>query len=425
MSQSRVDMRCTVNRTHVKANSPALIYVAIDLMCGEGYQQFPAGPERQPLNIALAIDCSGSMQEDNKLEFAQQAAITLVKSLRRYDTISIVSFETKARVEVPPSPANDVAYLEKAIAGIPLGQETDLYEGLRLAWEQIMTSADRSSINRVILLTDGEPTRGRTKPNDFASLANQIRQSGVPVTTVGVGPTYNEQLLTTIAQMTGSLWYHVSDPSYMEDIFAEEVTQMSKTIVRRPTLTITAHEGTNIVDAYTMRPMVTKLVLPSTYPRFDFGIKDIVAGEDQTLFLRVKIPGRPPGEYPLIRTELGELSSEILITSTENAKLAGAESDPYPRLLWVTGDGMTQVQRFADGETKAKTQVETRLQTLLMDQDLPTVVRTNPNLETAVAQFRDAAEGTRLAPGLMSEDAKKKMRQDATVLKRTKHKKVN
>jgi von Willebrand factor type A domain len=422
MSQSRVELRCTVNRTHVKANSPALLYVAIDLKSGEGYQQFAGGSERQPLNVALAIDCSGSMQEDNKLEFAQQAAISLVKSLRPYDTISIVSFETKARVEVPPSTANDTSSLENAIAGIPLGQETDLYEGLRLAWEQIMISAGRPGINRVILLTDGEPTRGRTKLNDFASLAGQIGQSGVPVTTIGVGPTYNEQLLTTIAQMTGSLWYHVSDPSYMEDIFAEEVTQMAKTIVRSPKLTITAYEGTNIVDAYTMRPMVAKLVLPSTHPRFDFGIKDIVADEDQILFLRLKIPGRPPGQYPLIRTQLGELSSEVFITSTEDSKLAAVESDPYPRLLWVTGDGMTQVQRFADGETTAKTQVETRLQTLLMDQDLPTVVRTNPNLETAVAQFRDAAEGTRLAPGIMSEDAKKKMRQEATVLKRTKRK---
>lgn len=421
MSQSRVDMRCTVNRTHVKANSQALLFLAIDFRSGGGYQQSPLGPERQPLNIALAIDCSGSMQEDNKLEFAQQAAISLVKSLRPNDTVSIVSFETKARVEVPPGQARDPYYLENAITGIPLGQETDLYEGLRLAWEQIMAYAGRpGTISRVILLTDGEPTHGKTKPNDFFSLAGQIRQSGTPVTTIGVGPTYNEKLLMDIAQTTGSLWYHVSNPSYMGDIFADEVTQMARTIVRSPTLTITAHESTEVVDAYTMRPMVAKLALPSTYPRFDFRIKDIVAGEDQTIFLRARIPGRPPGQYPLLRAQLEDLSTEVTITSTEDAQLAGVESDPYPRLLWVAGDGMTQVQKFADGDTRVKAEIETRLQTLVMDQNLPTVVRSNPNLETAVAQFRDAGEATRLAPGILNEDDKKKMRQDATVLKRTK-----
>jgi len=146
MSNSPVQMRCTSNRTHVKANSSALIFLAIDLTSTGGSYPGYATLERQPLNIALALDCSGSMQENNKLEFAQQAAISLVKSLHPTDTISIVSFETKTRIEVPPTPASDTYYLENAISGIPLGQETDLYEGLRVAWEQIMSSAGRPGI---------------------------------------------------------------------------------------------------------------------------------------------------------------------------------------------------------------------------------------------------------------------------------------
>jgi uncharacterized protein YegL len=361
------------------------------------------------------------MQEDNKLEFAQQAAVSLVKSLRPTDVISIVSFANKARIEVPASPASDVHYLESAIGGIELGQETDLYEGLRAAWEQIAPTGGRQDvISRVILLTDGQPTRGKTKENDFVALAGQIGQSGIPVTTIGVGPDYNELLLMKIAQTSGSLWYHVSNPSFMEDIFADEVTQMSRTIVKSPTLTITIHEGIEIVDAYTMKPMVSKLSLPNTCPRYDLRIKDIVAGEDQTIFLRAKVSGRPPGQYPLMLIQLGNLSSDIQVTFTDDTQLAGYESDPYPRLLWVTGDGMTQVQRFADGDTQAKIEIDTRLRTLNMDYNLPTVLRTNANLETAVVQFREAAEATRVAPGIMNEDDKKKLRQDATVLRRAK-----
>lgn len=421
MAQSAVQMRCTLNRTHVKANSPAMVFLAVDFRSDAGMQA-PMVAERRPLNIALALDCSGSMQEDNKLEFAQQAAISLIKSLRPTDLISIVSFETKVRVEVPPSPASDTYYLENSISGIPLGQETDLYEGLKVAWEQIAPTAGRLDVvSRVILLTDGQPTRGKTNENDFIALANQIGQTGIPVTAIGVGSNYNELLLMKIAQATGSLWYHVSNPAFMEDIFADEVTQMSKTVIRSPTLAITAHEGTEIVDAYTMRPMVAKITLPKSYPRFDFRIKDIVAGEDQTIFLRARIPGRPPGQYPLLRVQMGELSSDISVTSTDDAQLAGVETDPYPRLLWVTGDGMTQIQRFADGETQAKVEIDTRLRTLSMDYNLPTVLRANPNLETVVTQFRDAAEATRVAPGILNEDDKKQLRQDATVLRKSKH----
>jgi Mg-chelatase subunit ChlD len=420
MAQSPVDLKCTVNRTHVKANVPAILFLAIDLRTPNQVQT--SANDRQPLNVGLAIDCSGSMQEDNKFEFAQQAASALVKSLRPADRISIVSFETKARVEVPSSPASDPNYLENAIAGIPLGQETDLYEGLRLAWEQILPNSSRPGvISRVILLTDGEPTHGKTKDKDFVALSGQIRQSGIPVTTVGVGPKYNETLLMNIAQATGSMWYHVSNPSYMNELFADEVTQMARTIVKSPMLTITVHEGTEIQDAYTMRPMVSRLSIPPSSSRYDFRLKDIIAGEDQTLFLRAKVPARGPGQYPLLRVQLGNLSSSLMITSTSDDQLAGVESDPYPRLLWVAGDGLTQVQRLMDGETEARSDLETRVRTLEKDPNLTTVAGANPSLDLAITRLREAHEETaRMAPGSMNEDDKKQLRQDATVLRKRK-----
>lgn len=422
MPQSPVTIRCSLNRSHVKANAPATLFVAVDLKTAGGGPGLPSAGVRNALNIGLAIDCSGSMQEDNKFQFAQEAAVSLAKSLRPTDTISIVSFETKARVEVPLMESRDPSYLENAIAGIPMGQETDLYEGIRLAWQQIISTAGRPGVvSRVIVLTDGEPTHGKTKEKDFVQLADQIRQSVVPVTTIGVGIKYNEKLLMAISQATGSLWYHVSNPSFMRDIFSEEVTQMARTVLQSPVLTVIAHEGTQIQDVYTMRPMVAKLALATSHPSFDLRLKDIVAGEDQTLFLRAKVPGRPAGQYPLLRVKLGQQVSELSINSTNDDKLASVESDPYPRLLWVTGDGLTQVQRWLDGETRAKVEAETRMRTLLADQNLPTVVRANPNLETAVTQLRQVHdEATRMVPGGLSEDDKKRLKQQTTVLKRTK-----
>lgn len=405
----------------MQANVSSVLFLAIDLRT-TGAQLRSLANDRQPLNVGLAIDCSGSMQDDNKFEFAQQAAVSLVKQLRPTDMISIVSFETKARVEIPPTAATDTYFLQNAVAGIPMGKETDLHEGLRLVWEQILPYTSRPGvISRVILLTDGEPTHGKTKDRDFVNLSNQIRQTGIPVTTIGVGPKYNERLLMDIAQATGSMWYHVSDPAYMAEIFVDEVTQMGKTVVRSPMLTITAYDGTEILEAYTMKPMVTKLILPSTGPEFNFRLKDIVEGEDQTLFLRAKAAARPPGQYPLVRAQLEGLTAELAVTSTNDNQLAGVESDPYPRLLWVAGDGLTQVQRWIDGETKAKSEADTRMRTLISDASLPTVVRANPNLESAVTQLRQVQEEiTRVAPGSMSEDDKKRLKQKTTVLRRKK-----
>jgi len=413
-----INLRCSLNRSNVKSNSPAILFIAVDITTPGGAAAYPSAT-RSGLNVGLAIDCSGSMQQDNKFQFAQEAAISLVKSLRLTDTISIVSFETRARVEVPLTAAQDPYYLENSIAGIPMGQETDLYEGIQMAWQQIIPACRSGVVSRIIVLTDGEPTHGKMKERDFVQLAEQIRTSGIPVTTIGVGVKYNEKLLMSISQASGSLWYHVSNPSFLKDIFAEEVTQMARTVVQGPTLAIAPYEGTQLVDIYTMRPMVSRLTLPDTHPNYNFRLKDIVAGEDQTLFLRARVPGRPSGQYPLLRVQLGQQVSELVVNSTDDDRLAGVETDPYPRLLWVAGDGLTQVQRWLDGETQARTEAETRMRTLLSDQNLPTVVRSNPNLETAVAQMRSVLdEATRVAP---SEDAKKRLRQETTVLKKSKN----
>lgn len=410
-----VRLRCMINRSYVKVNAPSTLFVAIDLQSPPGFQ----GKTRNELNVALAIDCSGSMQEDSKFEAAQEAAASLAKSLQASDRISIVSFESKASVEAPLTSARNLAVIENAIANLPLGQETDLYEGLRLAWQQISANAGQPSVvSRIIVLTDGEPTRGKIKQNDFVRLAEEIGRSGVSITAIGVGAKYNEKLLMAISQATGSLWYHASNPAYLTDLFAQQVDQMARTIVQMPVLALTLHEGTKILDAYSMRPIVSRLSLPDTQPPFNFRLKDLIAGQDQTLFIRVQVPGRGVGQYPLLRVQLGSQESELVINSTDDEQLANTETDAYPRLLWVAGDGLTHAQTWLDGETKARTNVETRLRTLLSDVNLPAAIRTNPSLEKAVTQLKQVHnEATLVAPGNMSEDDKKRLKQQTTILK--------
>jgi Ca-activated chloride channel family protein len=360
------------------------------------------------------------MQQDNKFEYAQQAAVSLVRALRSNDMISITSFETKARVEVPLTAASDASFLENAIAAIPLGNETDLYEGLRLAWEQIMPGAGTSNvISRVILLTDGQPTRGKTNEKEFLKLADEIRQSGIPVTTIGVGSDYNERLLMAISQATGSAWYHVSNPSYVSDIFADEVTQMAQTVLQSPLLTIIGHEGSEIVDAYTMKPMVKRVTGGKSQRRIELRVGDIVIGQDQTVCVRVRVSGRPSGQYPLMRISLAGQTTELSVTSTDDESLASVEADPYPRLLWVASDGLTLAQQWLSGDMKALSEVETRIRTLTADPSMPTVVQSKQALESTATRLSQIySEATRLVPGGLSEDDKKRLWQETTIIKK-------
>ena len=77
LSQAKIDMRCATNVSHVKANAPATLFVAVDVKPVEN--EYSHESQRLPLKIVLAIDCSGSTQADNNFEYARQAAISLFR----------------------------------------------------------------------------------------------------------------------------------------------------------------------------------------------------------------------------------------------------------------------------------------------------------------------------------------------------------
>src|SRR3954470_20692385 len=82
----------------------------------------PTGLGTKPmgLNIALCLDVSGSMYEEDgtgisRLKRIQDAALSAIKKLKPDDTLTIVAFGLDAAVLLPPTPISDMAAIEKCI----------------------------------------------------------------------------------------------------------------------------------------------------------------------------------------------------------------------------------------------------------------------------------------------------------------------
>ena len=69
---------------------------------------------RQPLNLALVIDRSGSMS-GSKLSYARKAARFLVGELSERDRLAIVTFDDEVEVLVPSQPVSDPQVFIRAI----------------------------------------------------------------------------------------------------------------------------------------------------------------------------------------------------------------------------------------------------------------------------------------------------------------------
>ncbi|MEZ4454461.1 MAG: VWA domain-containing protein [Nannocystaceae bacterium] len=129
----------------------------------------PAELERPPLNLALAIDVSGSMQGDS-IYYVREGLTRMLDALEPGDKISLVTFSASAAAITEFVPGDDSS-LAQAIDALEAGGGTNLFDGLRTAMELIEGSMESTQQNRVILLSDGVATEGITSDAKILEMA--------------------------------------------------------------------------------------------------------------------------------------------------------------------------------------------------------------------------------------------------------------
>src|SRR5438132_1897633 len=322
-------MQCTVNRAHLKPNSGTSVYVAVDLTPSAAAI---AGRNR---SISLAIDSSGSM-DGEKIDQAKAAALGLLKQLRPTDQISIVSFSDTVTVQLPMSRVGNSREIAAAVKAISVNGLTSMYSGLEAAFEQARhTSPEPGTVNRVLLLTDGNPTVGKTDGREFVTLAQNMREAGITITAIGIGTDYNESLLQKIAESAGGLWHHIdAAKGDLPQIFQEQAAQMAGTLVANPELKVSIMPGSELADAYTVRPVLNRLPRPRLEgASFTVPLRDLIAGEAQTLVFRIGVPAKPAGRATLLRFSVVEVPADGAVTFTYDWRQWCTENNPYPPTL--------------------------------------------------------------------------------------------
>jgi Ca-activated chloride channel family protein len=410
-------MRCTVNRAYLKPNTGASVYVAVDLTPSAASI---AGRTR---NIFLAIDSSGSM-DGEKMDRAKEAALGLIKQLRPTDQISIISFSDRVKLEFPTSRIGNAREAEAAVKGITVRGLTAMYDGLELAFQQArQATQEPGTVSRVLLLTDGNPTVGKSDGKDFVRLAQGMREAGITITAVGIGNDYNEDLLTKLAEAGGGLWHHMKEGKHeLPQIFQDEAAQMAGTIVSNPELKVTMMPGAELADAYSVKPVLNRLPRPRLEgTTFTIPLKDLIAGQEQILGFRLGIPGRPAGKAKVLRFALVEVVQDVEVTFTEDPKFWNTETNAYPRTLLSSAEATVLIQRAVlTKEAGAMQKAEAIIRNIAGDAGAAAATRANPVLSEVMTTMRDA-QATVARSGLqLSESAKKDFLQETTIIGRKK-----
>lgn len=160
----------------------------------------------RPLHLVLAIDRSASLVGEG-MELLRSAAMALVKELGAEDHLSVVAFGSAVERLVTAAGEGGRAVALEALGTLRAKGGTNLYGGLREAID-VAASTDLGERGaRILLVGDGEATVGERRREAFAELVRGARRAGVTLSTIGLGPDYDEVLMAEIAALGGG-WHH-------------------------------------------------------------------------------------------------------------------------------------------------------------------------------------------------------------------------
>ena len=184
------------------------------------------------LNLAIVIDRSGSM-DGRPLDEAKKAAIMMVQRMSAEDRVAVVTYDSEARVIVPSTLCVDRQSIIERIRQVTCGGTTALHDGWLLGAEEVARQKTPTSLNRVLLLSDGNANVGLQDVDAIKSQCAQLADNEVTTSTYGLGHQFNEHLMIGMADAGLGQGYYGETADDLADPFNEEFELLLNTLATR------------------------------------------------------------------------------------------------------------------------------------------------------------------------------------------------
>ncbi len=231
-SENGVTVTAQLGNDQVSKNA-GIAYLLLTL---EG-QELPDSEksERQPLNVSIVIDRSGSMS-GQKLSSVKQALRDITQYVTLQDRVSLVIYDETVETLLEPQPFDSELFIQK-VSAIESGGSTNLEGGLRKGLLHVSALPEGERLNRVILLSDGLANVGVETPQGLARIVEQEQYQNISVSTIGVEADYDEKIMTTVAKSGRGNYYFMESPSQADQIFAQEFENATQLIAQNVKVT--------------------------------------------------------------------------------------------------------------------------------------------------------------------------------------------
>jgi Ca-activated chloride channel homolog len=180
--------------------------------------------DRKAANVAIVVDTSGSMRDEDKLAHAQEGLRLFLRQFSARDRVGLVTFADAPSLVVPIAPmSTNRGNLERAVDNLVAGGSTAVYDATLSGVDLIASLHDSTRINAVVVLTDGEDNRSALASDALVRDLQRRSESDVGtirVFTIAYGHDANNDVLTSIATAAGGEEF-AGDPSEIDAVYRQ------------------------------------------------------------------------------------------------------------------------------------------------------------------------------------------------------------
>jgi Ca-activated chloride channel family protein len=272
-----------------------------------------AGPSvPMGLNLALALDVSGSMYEEDgtgvsRLKRVQDAAVAALQQLKPDDTLAIIGFAHNALVLLPPTKISEKEKIEDVIRRIDMFDVdpggTAMDEGIALALTEVEKNAGAGKLSQMVILTDGE-TSGEQNCRTLAKKANEKK---IHMTLMGVGLDWKANLIKELADLSQGKWYYidVNEKQEAERIFVEEFKELAASAFMDVEMHVRPMKDIKLKRIRQVVPEIKELKLDEPEERHMVGkLGTLQKDVSSRYIIDLSLPKRPDGKYVVAQVEV-------------------------------------------------------------------------------------------------------------------------
>jgi Ca-activated chloride channel family protein len=265
-----------------------------------------------PLNLALVLDVSGSMYEEDgtgksRLARVQEAAHAAVDKLKPEDHLSIVAFAHDCQVVLPATPLTEKAQVEEVISRIdrfevdPGGTAMDA--GIQMGLDEVAKHHGPGVLSQLVVLTDGETSGEQT----CRQLAQQAAQQKIHFNVIGVGTEWNQSLIKDLAKLAEGDWGYidVNDAAAAQRVFVEQFESLASAGFLNVEMRIKAMKDIKIKRLRQVVPDIKELPLSEPEERLQVASLGTLERDNSTRYIvDLSLPKRPDGKFVIAQIEV-------------------------------------------------------------------------------------------------------------------------